>query len=192
MATVYDIFYNLQASGFYDFALPFLLVFTIVFAILEKTKIFGTDKEGEPKKNINLIVAIVIGLIVINQFQIVDTLNLFLPKVSLFIIVAVMFLVLVGIFGANVSEGFSGILLFVFAIASLLVIYWALIPTSGTDIFGGGGTDIGFWFQENSSILILLVIVGIIIWAIAGGGKKETGKKFTDWINESFGAPKRK
>ena len=56
MATVADIFYQLQSSGFYEFALPFLLVFTIVFAILEKTKLFGGGK-----KNINLIIGIVVG-----------------------------------------------------------------------------------------------------------------------------------
>ena len=192
MATVYDFFYQLQSSGIYQFALPFLLVFTIVFAILEKTKIFGTDTSGEPKKNINVIVALVIGLIVINQFEIVDRLNLFLPKVSLFIIIAVMFLILVGLFGAQVENGFSGLLLFLFAIASLLIIYWALIPSSGADIFGGGGTDIGFWLEENSSLLLFLVIVGVIIWAVAGGKKKNHGGKsgfgnFEDWINKSFG-----
>ena len=40
--------------GVYDVILPFLLVFTIVFAILEKTKVFGTDDiEGKKltKKN---------------------------------------------------------------------------------------------------------------------------------------------
>ena len=32
----------LERFGFYDIVLPFLLVFTIVFAVLEKTKILGT------------------------------------------------------------------------------------------------------------------------------------------------------
>ena len=42
--------------GVYDIILPFLLVFTIMFAILEKTKILGSEKiEGREvtKKNIN-------------------------------------------------------------------------------------------------------------------------------------------
>ena len=46
----------LQDFGFFDVVLPFLLVFTLVFGILEKTKIFGTEKVGDkeyPKKNIN-------------------------------------------------------------------------------------------------------------------------------------------
>ena len=30
--------------GVYDIILPFLLVFVLVFALLEKTKILGTDK----------------------------------------------------------------------------------------------------------------------------------------------------
>lgn len=191
MANIYDVFYDLQASGFYDFALPFLLVFTIVFAILEKTKLFGKEeKTGEPRKNINIIVAIVIGLIVINQFEIVDKLNLFLPKVSLFIIIAVMFLILIGIFGANVSEGFSGVALFIFAIISLLIIYWALIPSSPGDLFGGGGSDFGFWLQDNASILILLVVIGIIIWAVAGGKTQKPDGYYNNLIDRWFGKPK--
>ena len=184
MATIYDIFYQLQASGFYEFALPFLLVFTIVFAILEKTKLFGVDEHKQPRKNINLVISLIIGLIVVNQFEIVDKLNLFIPKVSLFIIVAVMFLILIGIFGANVSEGFSGILLFIFAIVSLLIIYWALIPTTTGFDFAGG--DFGFWLQDNSSTLLFLVIIGIIIWAVVGGGKKAGKKSFGDTVNEWF------
>ena len=30
------------SGGIYDFFLPFLLIFTIIFAILEKVKLFGT------------------------------------------------------------------------------------------------------------------------------------------------------
>jgi len=177
MATVYDFFYQLQSSGFYEFALPFLLVFTIVFAILEKTKLFGVDEHKQPRKNINVVIALIIGLIVVNQIEIVEKLNLFLPKVSLFIIVSVMFLILIGIFGVNVESGFSGILLLLFAIASLFIIYWALIPGTGTDIFGGGN-DLGFWLQDNSGTLLFLVIIGIIIWAVVGGGKGQNKK---DW-----------
>ena len=120
---VQDILYQLQSSGLYEIALPFLLIFTIVFAILEKTKIFGIDKNNEPRSKINAVIAIILGLLIVNQFEIVDRLNLFLPKVSLFIVVAIMFLILLGVFGARVESGFSGVLLGLAAIVSLLVIY---------------------------------------------------------------------
>ncbi|MBI2652090.1 hypothetical protein HYX00_01375, partial [Candidatus Woesearchaeota archaeon] len=43
-----------------DVLLPFLLIFVIVFAILQKTKILG-----DSKKNLNVVVAIVVGLLVV-------------------------------------------------------------------------------------------------------------------------------
>ena len=50
----------LQNEIFTRFVFPFLLIFFIVFAILEKTKIFGDDK-----KQLDALVAFVIGLIFI-------------------------------------------------------------------------------------------------------------------------------
>ena len=183
-----DILYQLQSSGLYEIALPFLLIFTIVFAILEKTKIFGADKGGEPKSKINAVVSLIMGLLIVNQFEIVDRLNLFLPKVSLFIVVAIMFLILLGVFGAKVSEGFNGFLLLIFAIISLFIIYWALTPSIGLDFIGPSWLE--SWVYDNSGTLIFLVVLGIIIWAVVskpktGGG--DTFNKFGTAIDRMFG-----
>ena len=65
----------LQHWIFTRFAFPFLLVFFIVFAILEKTKVIGD------KKQINALVAFVIGLIfvsVVFPVEVVKNLILFL------------------------------------------------------------------------------------------------------------------
>jgi len=59
------------------FAYPFLLMFFIVFAILEKTKILG----GDDKRQINALVAFVIGLIFVGAIfpkMVVENLILFL------------------------------------------------------------------------------------------------------------------
>ena len=45
---------------FMEYVLPFLLVFTLVFAILDKTKLLG-----EEKRQINAIMSLVIGLILL-------------------------------------------------------------------------------------------------------------------------------
>src|SRR3989344_7034227 len=97
MVLMDDLFFKLQGLGIYEYLLPFLLIFSITFAIFEKTKILGTEK-----KNINIIVSIIIGLVFVTQFSLVSTLNSFLPKISLFIVVAVMALILFGIFVAKV------------------------------------------------------------------------------------------
>src|SRR3989344_7253469 len=182
---VQDILYQLQSSGLYEIALPFLLVFTITFAILEKTNIFGQDKS-----KINAVVAIVLGLLIINQFEIVDRLNLFLPKISLFIVVAVMFLILLGVFGARVENGFSGVLLGLAAVASLVVVYWALTPYVGLDYYGPSWLE--SWLYDNAGTLLFLIIAGIIIWAVVSkpGSNRGGGDWFTKLgknIDKSFG-----
>jgi hypothetical protein len=185
---VQDIFYQLQSSGLYEIALPFLLIFTIVFAILEKTKIFGTTGNNEPRSKINAVIAIILGLLIVNQFEIVDRLNLFLPKVSLFIVVAIMFLILLGVFGARVESGFNGILLGIAAIFSLFVIYWALMPYVGLDFYGPSWLE--SWAYDNSGTLIFLIILGVIIWAVVSKpktGQGDTFNKIGTAIDKMFG-----
>ncbi|MBI2666803.1 hypothetical protein HYX13_04280 [Candidatus Woesearchaeota archaeon] len=87
--------------GLYDIVLPFLLVFTILFAILEKTKILGIEKVGStelPKKNINAMVAFVVAFLVIASTQLVSVINTFMANIVLLLILGVSFLLLVGVF----------------------------------------------------------------------------------------------
>ena len=180
-----DILAQLQSLGLYEIVLPFLLIFTIVFAILEKTQIFGKDKT-----KINMVISLILGLLIVNQFEIVDKLNLFLPKISLFIVVAVMFLVLLGVFGAKTSEGFSGILLGIAAIVSLVVIYWALTPYIGLDFYGPSWRE--SWVYNNSGALSFLIIIGIIIWAVVsppktGASGDSIFKKIGDEVDRALG-----
>jgi len=87
--------------GLYDIVLPFLLVFTILFAILEKTKILGVEKVGGtelPKKNINAMVAFVVAFLVIASTRLVSVINTFMANIVLLMILGVSFLLLVGVF----------------------------------------------------------------------------------------------
>jgi len=85
--------------GVYDIVLPFLLVFSIVFAILDKTKVLGFDEiEGKkyPKKSLNAIVAFVISFLVVASANLVKVINEAVANVVLLLIVLIMFLMLVG------------------------------------------------------------------------------------------------
>ena len=93
------IFFN--DLGLYDVVLPFLLVFTIVFAILEKTRVFGSDKIGDhsyPKKNINALVAFVISFFVVASAHLVQVITTISAQVVLLLFGSVLFLMLVGSF----------------------------------------------------------------------------------------------
>ncbi len=87
--------------GVYDIILPFLLVFTIMFAILDKTKILGTEKVGEhqvTKKNLNAMVSLVTAFLVVASTQLVAVINQVMANVVLLLILAISFLLLVGVF----------------------------------------------------------------------------------------------
>ena len=88
--------------GLFDVVLPFLLVFTIIFAILEKTRILGTVKVKDlgdvPNKNLNSMVAFVVALLTVATANVVRTINESLPNVVLLVVVGVSFLIMIGVF----------------------------------------------------------------------------------------------
>jgi hypothetical protein len=87
--------------GVYDIVLPFLLVFTIVFALLEKTKVLGVEEIGGvrvSKKNLNSIIAFVVAFLVIASSQLVAVISEVMSHVVLLMVLIVSFLLLVGTF----------------------------------------------------------------------------------------------
>lgn len=159
---------KLQDWGISDVMLPFVLIFTIIYAILHKTKILG-----EGKKNFNAVVAVVVALLVViphispnNPFSEnsdpVNIINKALPQVSLILVAVVFLMIMIGVFGQDmVFLGLAapGWILF-FSIAVILI------------IFGGAA---GWWSQgfldflqvefgdDAIAIAIMFLIFGIII-----------------------------
>jgi len=87
---------------FQDFILPFLLVFTIIFAVLEKTKLLGDDK-----KKLNAIIAFVVGLVFVTAVfpkTVISNLILFL---TVAIIVVFVILLIWGFIFGDIKEGFK-------------------------------------------------------------------------------------
>jgi len=166
--------------GIYDVILPFLLVFTIVFAILEKSKIFGTEKVGEreyAKKNLNAMVAFVTAFFVVASTKLVAIINRSIANTVLLLILSVFFLMLVGSFYSSKEETFlqggwrTGgmifmligiILIFLDALGWLAPAWNYIINSWSSTVFGS----------------ILLVIVIIVFMAVVTYEKKEgTDKK---------------
>jgi hypothetical protein len=144
-----------------DFVYPFLLVFFIAFAALEKSKILGDDK-----RQLNAMVSFVIGLIFVGAIfpkMVVGNMILFLT-VSL--IVVFVFLLLWGfIMGENIKmdskplKYFSAALIFV---AVVLAVFWAI------GSWGIFTTLYNFLFHQTwskefwTNALFVLVIIGAI------------------------------
>jgi len=99
----------LRDFGLFDIVLPFLLVFALVFAILEKTMILGSEDPDKhiPKKNLDSMVAFVVALLVVAANKVVTTINEALPNIILLLVVLISFLILIGAFVKTGELDFS-------------------------------------------------------------------------------------
>ena len=155
-----DYILYLEQIGVYDVFLPFLLVFAIIFAVLEKTKIFGE------RSNINVVISVIIGLLLVVQQGIVQTINTFLPRVSLIIVVTLMFLLLMSMIVGKEFKGLQGGLLTVALIIVIAALVFALSPSLPTFLTPGERQSL-----LNVSVPVIALIVAI--WLITGFGGKE-------------------
>ncbi|MBU2638885.1 MAG: hypothetical protein KJ955_07970 [Nanoarchaeota archaeon] len=152
-----DMITTLEDMGFYQVILPFMLVFTIMFAILQKVKLFGAET-----KNINVVVAVIIAFFFVRVTSIVAIINQFLPKVSMIVLVLLMFMLVLGIFGSGESTGWSGWPFFVGMVGAVLGIVWALV-SSFPGMGGSGGSLLPSWLVISSQDKAILLAVGIFV-----------------------------
>ena len=137
-------------------------MFSILFAILEKTKILGEDKT-----NINVIVSSVIALLLLAQQGIVSTINLFLPRVSLVIVVILMGLLIISMVAGSEFKGLQGGL---FSVAVIIIIITILLAV----FLPESGSVGGFSLSPNDRQFLVTYIlpIGLFILAIFWVTKK--------------------
>ena len=167
--------------GLFDVVLPFLLVFTIVFAIFEKTKVLGTEEiEGKKytKKNLNAITAFVIAFLVIASSQLVEIITKVSSNAVIVLFLSVLFLLLVGSFHKEGEpiflEGGWKVVFMIIVFIAIIGIFLDAIKTSDGrtwlqrlgDFTGSGGDELA------GSIILLALIVLFIVYAVKEPSKE--------------------
>jgi len=175
---LYNIIGQAQEIGIYDVILPFLLVFTIVFAVLQKTKIFGEDK-----KNINFVVALVLALLFLQNNYLIFVLQRFLPNISLFLIIFLMFLLVLGVF-LGPQTGVSGTATTFAFIVSVITVLVAV----STDLmpYGFGSNIFDWWYNidPGTRTLIWVIIIFAVVIALVTHEKKSEGNGLGKVVRE--------
>ena len=167
----------LATLGVYDVVLPFLLVFTLMFAFLEKTKVLGVEiiKSGKDevaysRKNLNAIIAFTSAFFVIASSELVRLLSEVIANTMILVVTGTMFMLALGI-SHDSSEGkefqlqgnYKKYFLAANAVGILLILLNAL-----------GWLQIAYsWLVSNWSssygmtILMVGVFVGFMAWITA-------------------------
>lgn len=144
---------------FVETILPFLLVFTIVFAVLQKSKIFG-----ENKRQIDAIVALIIGLIVISFAKATGFIVQLVPFLAVSLVVILVLMILLGSFHIGTDFRLHKSLYVILTIAVIIAVVWVALYISGAWLY-----IYDFLFVTgDSSMVVNIVFVGIIIAALVG------------------------
>ena len=180
---------TLESWGLTDVLLPFMLIFVIIYAILQKTRILG-----EGKKNLNIVVAVVVGLLVViphvtgrfaSNADPVLIINDALPQISIVLVAIVFLLILIGVFGQD------------YVFLGVTMPGWITIISFGIVIlvFGGAagwwGGDFGstledFFGTEGIAVAIMLLTFGVVIAWITGESKEKEDKALMNRLGADF------
>ena len=168
--------------GLYDVVLPFLLIFTLVFGVLEKSKIFGEEPGADGKKytrkNLNAMIAFVTGFFVVASAQLVSLINVFVARMALVLVILVMFMILAASFHGPQDKGFDlkdfggKWLMWIVFIATMLIF------ADGVGWLGPAWDYVTNYWDSTlmATIALFAVVIGFIFYMTKSPGPKPEAK----------------
>jgi hypothetical protein len=159
-----DALNSLASAGFFTYAVPFLLIFALVFGILSRMGLFKENKA------VTAIIALAVGLMALSVPTVPQFFSQIFPSMGIGLTILLVIMILVGLF-SDPSKGWLTISLFVVAAIVALVV-----------IVQSSGLDIGAWIQNNlgntAGTIVIVVLVVVVIAAVIGRTKKQDPIKF--------------
>ena len=149
--------------GLFFYVLPFLLVFALVFAILQKVNILGA--KGEYSRGINAVIALTISLLSLLFDTVPIFFQIIFPKVGIGLSIILAAMILVGLF-VDFKEK-TGASLILFSIGG--VIFIVILLQSFSDFSWWTGS---FW-QQNMSAIVAGIIILIFVLIIVNSGSSK-------------------
>ena len=187
-----DLFQRLYDMGIYDVMLPFLLIFVIVFAVLQKSNILG---EGDDGRKYNAIIAMVMGLVVViphvihmyppNRDPVLILANV-LPNVSIILVAILSFFFLISLFGGKDSWDSMPKIGGIVAILSFVAV--GILFANATGFLETLPAWLG-WLNnpDTQALLIMVAAFSGIVWFISKEPETEESKKGDDKFLQNLG-----
>ena len=148
--SVQDILIQWEAAGIFDYVLPFLLIFAVVFGVLGGTGAFGRNK------GVNVIIAAVVALMSIRLNMVQEFFTEIFPRAGIGIAILIVIVVLVAAFIPK--KHMTGWLITLYAIGGIIALMIVFNTFNALDWFGS------MWWDDWGAMIIgALLIIGIII-----------------------------
>jgi len=181
-------FIGLEQMGVLDSLFPFLLIFTVIFAFLQKTPFMAAN--ATKSKNFDLMIAFILAAITVIPHVIgkypqgrdpIAIINQAIPNVSVLLILIISIWIIAGMFGGGVGVKHSYIGP-VLAIASLIGVLVIFAQAAG--IWGVNGFPPWLDFLNDSETRGVLLVVGafvaVVVWITRDTSTPGTGLPWKD------------
>lgn len=154
--------YWLEYWGVRDIILPFILIFTIFFAVLQKIHLFG---QKDKKYNVALSLAVALLVVIPHatgtyppNLDVVNIINDSIPEVALLVIVIVMLLMMIGLIGGKVpmATGFTSLLALVSGVVLVLLFVNTMMPLP----------ILSYIDPSIQALIVILLVFGLIVWFV--------------------------
>lgn len=170
--SLYDLYGQWETSGVFDFLLPALLIFAVIFGILTSTGVLGGNR------GVNFVIAATSALMAMRLQIVSDFFSLLLPGLGIGVAVLVVVLVLSGLFlqKANWRQWMPTFFWGGVIIALIIVI-------SVLNSFAWFGS---VWWQVNWVSIVWIIVIIAILAPMFSGPKDPVDKT---WENNAFEIP---
>ena len=168
----------LSQYGFIDFALPFLLIFSLVFMILELSNLLKVSPDDTVGRKLNALFSIGFALLSIYNQNLVKWLLSFIPNATIAIIGFTLIVIILTITNKKIPSWLRGL----FALLVVGIILWLAInsliiinPSAGSSQLASLlSYTLNYLMQSGIlALLIVFLLIFLVLMWIAGGGEKK-------------------
>jgi len=179
----------LSQYGFIDFVLPFLLIFSLVFMILELSNLLKVSPDDTVGRKLNALFSIGFALLSIYNQNLVRWLLSFIPNATIAIIGFTLIVVVLTITNKKIPSWLRGL----FALLVVGIILWLAInsliiinPSAGSSqLTSLLSYTLNYLMQSGIlALLIVFLLIFLVLMWIAGGGEKKEER-----VEEKSGGP---
>lgn len=156
-ASILDIFFQWENLGVFDYLLPFLLVFAIVYGVLSSTRFLGDNKP------VYIILALVVGLMSLRyQTFLSSFLSELFPRLGVGLSVLLAVLILIGMFIPEDETRY-----WMYGLATIGTIIAISVIYNSFDVLGYTNT---YGTNVIAYVVLAVILIGVIV-AVGIGDK---------------------
>ncbi|MCH8945390.1 MAG: hypothetical protein IIA85_00510 [Nanoarchaeota archaeon] len=144
-----DLLSRLEQLGFFSYALPFLILFALIFGVLSRMNLFGTTS-----KVTNAIISLSVSLMALQFGFVSQFFSEIFPRMGVGLVVILLILIVVGLVNPT-KKWNKGVMVSLGVIIVGIILY----QTFGANYW----YNVGYWWPEN---WLTFLIIGLVIFTI--------------------------